>query len=77
VLENDEVKQLRQRQARERGEGLRIELLEMLRQGPRSATELSPGTPDDVSLSEVFFQLERLVEEGLVVGSEDGPYRLA
>ncbi|MDX6623878.1 MAG: hypothetical protein QOE75_1810 [Solirubrobacterales bacterium] len=73
---SDEEMQARRREARERGENLRAGLIAMLREGPKTAAELIPREPGDVSPSEVAFQLERLAEDGRVVGAEDGPYRL-
>jgi hypothetical protein len=65
-----------QRRARERGERVRDELTAALRAGgPQSAADLSPKVPRDVSLSEVTFQLGRLVQEGVVVDAGGGRYR--
>lgn len=74
--ESDEQMQAKRREARERGENLRAELIAMLREGPKTATELIPRKPEDVSASEIAFQLERLAEDGRVVGADNGPYRL-
>ena len=61
-----------------RGERLRAELLRRLRSGPQPAAALLPQIEiADVTLSEVAFQLDRLAEEGLTVGEQGGPYRLA
>lgn len=68
-----------QERARERGEAIRAELLAQLRAGgPQAASDLLPrlGTAN-VSLSEVAFQLDRLADEGDVVGSQGERYRLA
>lgn len=67
----------KERRAEARGVGIRSELLERLRSGEQLAVDLLPQiqTPA-TSLSEVSFQLERLVEEGRVTGNEGGPYRL-
>lgn len=68
----------REQQAQARGEGLRAEIRTRLgTEGARSAAELLLQMPNDVSLAEVAFQLERLVEEGEVVGEAGGPYSLA
>jgi hypothetical protein len=69
----------RAERARERGEGIRAQLLAKLEaDGPRAAADLLPLTdPRDVSLSEVAFQLGRLVEEGRAVGEPGGVYRAA
>jgi hypothetical protein len=74
--ESDDEMQAKRRDARERGENLRAELIAMLREGPKTVTELIPRKPEGVSTSEIAFQLERLAEDGRVVGGEDGPYRL-
>lgn len=67
----------REQQAQARGEGLRAEIGERLRiEGPQTAPDLLPHLPKDVSLAEVAFQLERLVEEGEAIGKTDGPYSL-
>jgi len=67
-----------QERARERGEGIRAELLERLETGAQNAADLLPqlSTPG-VSLSEVAFQLERLDDEGRASGKVGGPYQLA
>lgn len=66
-----------QRQAKARGEALRAELLAMLGAGPQTAAELLPQVAtDNVSLSEVAFQLDRLEDEGRTLGAQGEPYRL-
>jgi hypothetical protein len=68
----------RAQQAQARGESLRGEIKTRLRsEGARSAADLLPHLPKDVSLAEVAFQLERLAEEGETVGETGGPYSLA
>ena len=67
----------RREQAKARGEALRAEITAMLEnEGPQRAADLLPHLPEDVSLAEVDFQLERLTEEGETVGEPDGPYSL-
>jgi hypothetical protein len=68
-----------QQRARERGERIRGELLARLANGAQKPADLLPRLDtQDVSLSEVAFQLDRLAVEGEVVGGKDGqPYRLA
>lgn len=68
----------RAQQAQARGKGLRAEIKARLgSEGARSAADLLPQMPKDVSLAEVAFQLERLTDEGQVVGEAGGPYSLA
>jgi len=66
-----------QQRARQRGEGIRAELLTLLDAGPQTPADLLPqvGT-QAVSLSEVRFQLDRLADEGRTVRGDDGQYRL-
>ncbi|HKO38870.1 MAG TPA: hypothetical protein VJU14_10925 [Solirubrobacterales bacterium] len=68
----------RAEQAQARGEGIRAELLAQLRaDGPKAAPDLLPRIRTaNVSLSEVTFQLDRLVDEGEVVGRQGEDYRL-
>jgi hypothetical protein len=68
----------RELRAQARGEALRDELLARLEaSGPQDATELLPQVEiPNVSLSEIAFQLDRLVAEGQAVGEEGKPYRL-
>ena len=66
----------KEERARARGEGIRAELLARLSTGgPQSAVDLQPQLPQDVSLSEVAFQLARLTDEGKVNGETGGIYR--
>jgi hypothetical protein len=68
----------RKQQAQARGEGLRAQIKTRLgNEGARSAVDLLPHMPKDVSLAEVAFQLERLAEEGEAVGEAGDPYSLA
>ncbi len=78
MFESEESeKAWKSRQATARGEGIRAELLAKLTTGgPQSAADLYPQTPTDVSLSEVAFQLARLVEDGKASGEVGGVYRL-
>ena len=69
----------REDQARARGESIRAELLTQLKAGgSQEAAGLLPQieTPA-VSVSEVAFQLDRLADEGEVVGRQGECYRLA
>lgn len=68
----------RELEAQARGKALRTELLALLETGgPQDATELLPQVETaNASLSEIAFQLDRLAEEGRVVGEEGEPYRL-
>ena len=64
------------RAARERGETIRAKLREQLQSGPRTAAELLPDIDvENLSLSEVEFQLGRLEDAGDVI-DEAGVYRL-
>lgn len=76
---DDAEQAARAERARERGEGIRAQLLAKLEaDGPRTAADLLPQIERrDVPLSEVAFQLGRLAEEGRVVGEPGGAYRLA
>jgi hypothetical protein len=68
----------RETAARARGERIRDEIAERLRQeGEQDAADLLPHLPNDVSLSEVAFQLIRMSEEGDAEGEVGGAYRLA
>ena len=65
------------RKAQARGEGIREELMALLRGGPAGAADLLPLIEvPDVSLSEVAFQLDRLAEEGETVGKQGDTYQL-
>lgn len=76
---DDAERAARAERARERGKGIRAQLLAKLKAGgPQTAADLLPQIGKrDVSLSEVAFQLGRLAEEGRLVGEQDGVYRLA
>lgn len=76
---DDAERAARAERARERGEGIRAQLLAKLKTGgPQTAADLLPlDEMRDVSLSEVAFQLDRLAEEGRAVGEPGGSYRLA
>ena len=77
---HDHERNLRERklQAQARGEGIRAEIVARLEdEGARSAADLLAHMPKDVSLAEVAFQLERLVEEGETVGEAGSLYWLA
>ncbi len=65
------------RLARVRGEELRAELVARLSAGPQTADDLLAAIDrEDVSLSEVAFQLERLRSEGRATGAAGEPYEL-
>jgi hypothetical protein len=76
---DDAERAARAERARERGEGIRAQLLAKLKAGgPQTAADLLPQIERrDVSMSEVAFQLVRLAEEGRAVGEPGGAYRLA
>jgi len=67
-----------QQRAKQRGEGIRAELLTLLDVGPQTPADLLPQLEmQAVSLSEVTFQLERLAEEGQTARNSDGRYQLS
>jgi hypothetical protein len=68
----------REEKATERGERIRAELTERLTTGGEQtgAALLPQVEAASVSLSEIAFQLQRLAEEGKVVGAIGGVYRI-